>query len=221
MTKRIACFIGWSNTGKTGFVEACAASLARRGVAVGAVKCVHHEGSFNLRGKDSTRFFEAGADAALVSDDETVIVRRTPSSWNRPYAESLFPEAEVVLIEGRIVDGAVKALVGGPAVDEAGLKRPLHEFDVLITGNPGLAARAIDAGLAVFDPEGSESFIDRYLTGGIMEDRKLTVTTGGVELPLNPFVNETITNVVLALLKPLKKTDLDGEIVIKLAKTGK
>jgi molybdopterin-guanine dinucleotide biosynthesis protein B len=221
MTKRIACFIGWSNTGKTGFVEACAKSLSRKGVAVGAVKCVRHEGSFNLPGKDSTRFFEAGAEAALVSDDETVIVKRTPSSWNRQYAESLFPEAAVVLVEGRIVDGAVKVLVGGPAADEAGLKRSLDGFDVLITEHPVLAERAIAAGLAVFDPESSDSFIDLYLTGDTMEDRKLTVTTGGVELPLNPFVNETIANVVLALLKPLKKTNLDGEIVITLGKANK
>jgi len=221
MTKRFACFIGWSNTGKTGFVEACASSLARRGIAVGAIKCVRHEGSFNLPGKDSTRFFEAGADAALVSDEETVIVKRTPSSWNTRYAESLFPEAAVVLVEGRIVDGAVRVLVGGPAVDEAGLKRSLDGFDVLITGHPVLAERAIAAGLAVFDSEGSESFIDRYLTGDTMEDRKLTVTTGGVELPLNPFVSETIANVVLALLKPLKKTNLDGEIVITLGKANK
>ncbi len=216
MTKRFACFIGWSDTGKTGFMEACAATLVGLGRAVGAIKCVHHAGSFNLPGKDSTRFFETGAEAALVSDDETVLVGRTPPAWGRPYAESLFPDAEVVLIEGRIVDGAVKVLVGGAAVDEAGLKRPLAGFDVLVTGNSGLAERARAAGLVVFGPEDSEAFTQSYLTGVCMEERDVTVTTSGIDVPINAFIMETIQNVVIGMLKPLKKTNLEGEIVIRI-----
>lgn len=221
MAKWIASFIGWSNSGKTGFVERCAASLTARGIKVGAVKCVRHGGSFNLPGKDSTRFLEAGAEAALVSDAETIIIKPSPASWDRAYAESLFPDATVLLIEGRVVEDAVRVLVAGPAENEDGLKRGLGDFDVLVSAHSGLAASAKAAGLSVFAPTDTELFIDRYLTGGIMEDRKLSVTTGGVELPLNPFVNETIRNVVLALLKPLKKTDLDGEIVITLGAKGK
>ncbi len=53
-----------------------------------------------------------------------------------------------------------------------------------------------------------------------MHDRKLTITTGGVNLPLKPFVKETIENVIIALLEPLKKTNLEGEIVIKIGPAG-
>ena len=49
-----------------------------------------------------------------------------------------------------------------------------------------------------------------------MEDRKVQITTGGVEVPLNPFVKEIIENAVLGMLKPLKKTNLDGEILIRI-----
>jgi len=49
-----------------------------------------------------------------------------------------------------------------------------------------------------------------------MHERTLSITTGGVNLPLKPFVRETIENVIIALLEPLKKTNLDGEIVIKI-----
>ena len=61
MSTLFACFIGWSNTGKTGFVEALARYLSACSIPCGALKCVRHGGSFNLPGKDSTRFFEAGA----------------------------------------------------------------------------------------------------------------------------------------------------------------
>jgi molybdopterin-guanine dinucleotide biosynthesis adapter protein len=89
----IACFVGWSNTGKTGFMEACAAELAARGVPAGAAKCVRHEGSFNLPGKDSSRFFQAGAESALISETETVVSIRTPAGWDRPFLARLFPAA--------------------------------------------------------------------------------------------------------------------------------
>ena len=222
MGTRIACFIGWSNTGKTGFIEACAATLHRRGLKVGAVKCVHHGASFNPQGKDSSRFFSAGADAALVSDDETVRVTRTPPSWDRPYIESLFPGADVVLIEGRVVSGAIQVIVGGAAEDETGLKRPLSDFDVLVTGISGLARRASAAGLTVFAPEDSGSFVESHLLGGTaMKARDVTMTNGGKDVPLNAFVTETVENVVLGLVKPLKNTDLDGEIVIRIGPAKK
>ncbi|PKL08352.1 MAG: molybdopterin-guanine dinucleotide biosynthesis protein B [Spirochaetae bacterium HGW-Spirochaetae-7] len=217
MGTKIACFIGWSNTGKTGFIEACAAALQRHGLRVGAVKCVHHGASFNPRGKDSSRFFDAGAEAALVSDAETVRVTRTPPSWDRSFVEALFPSADVILIEGRVVPGALRVILGGSAEDEAGLKRPLDDFDVLVTGFSGLAGRALAAGKAVYNPEDSGSFVESHLLGGnAMKARDVSVTNNGIDVPLNAFVMETIENVVLGLVKPLKKTDLDGEIVIRI-----
>jgi len=216
MSTRFACFTGWSNTGKSGFIEAVTAILSARGIPSGAIKCVRHEGSFNLPGKDTTRFFEAGAQAALVSGTETLRMTRTPPDWDRAWAASQFPAARVVLIEGRTVEGAVSVLVGGAAEDASGRKQPLGDFDVVITGHAGLAGRARAAGLAVFGPGEPEPFVDRYLTGGNMEDRQVTVTTGGVEVPINAFIKETIENVVLSMLKPLKKTNLEGEIVITI-----
>ena len=115
----VACFVGWSNTGKTGFMVACAAELTARGVPVGAAKCVRHEGSFNLPGKDSSRFFQAGAESALVSEAETVVSLPTPAGWDRPFLARLFPAAKVILVEGRLVEGAVKVLVGGPEIGRA------------------------------------------------------------------------------------------------------
>ncbi|MFH2113347.1 MAG: molybdopterin-guanine dinucleotide biosynthesis protein MobB, partial [Spirochaetota bacterium] len=183
MSIPIACFIGWSNTGKTGFMEACTAELTARGVSAGAAKCVRHAGSFNLPGKDSSRFFQAGAEAALVSEAETVVSIPTPAGWNRPFLARLFPTARAVLVEGRLVDGAVRVLVGGSARDEAALKQPLSGFDVLVTGHTALAELARQAGLRVYAPEQFREFIDHFLSGGTMEDRSASVTISGAEVP--------------------------------------
>lgn len=217
----IACFIGWSNTGKTGFIEACAAELTARGVPSGAAKCVRHRGSFNLPGKDSSRFFQAGAESALISEAETVLSVQTPADWDRPFLARLFPAARAVLVEGRLVHGAVKVLVGGPAQDEAALKQPLSGFDVLVTSHAALAEIAGKAGLRVYAPDEFREFIDHFLSITFyqeesMEDRDVSVTSSGTEVPMNPFVKDLVANVILGLMKTLKKTDPDGEIVIRI-----
>ncbi len=216
MAIRVASFIGWSNTGKTGFIEACARELTRRGIRSGALKFVHHEGSFNLPGKDTSRFFEAGADAALAADGELVAIRRPPEAWDQAALERLFPEARVALLEGRVVDGAYRLLVGGPAASEAELKRPLADFDALITDNADLAAIAAAQGLEHFGAADIARFIDTLLGGTAMEDRTLTILNDGQEVPLNPFVKETFENVILGLFKTLKKVNPDGSIVITI-----
>lgn len=159
----IACFVGWSNTGKTTFIEACAAELSSRGIPVGTAKCVRHPGSFNLPGKDSSRFFQAGAESALISEAETLISIRTPAVWDRPFLARLFPEARVVLVEGHVFEGAVRVLVGGSARDEGELKQPLKDFEVLVTNQESLMKAARQAGLKVFAPEQFRDFTDSCL----------------------------------------------------------
>jgi len=218
MGARFACFIGWSNTGKTGFIERCITELDARSMSVGAIKCVHHGSSFNLPGKDSTRFFSAGAVAALVSDDETIRVEQTPAGWSSDYAQSVFPAADIILVEGRVVPGAIRVLVGGPAATADGLKRPLADFDVLITDAADMAEVAARAGLVVFGSDQAGLFIEHYFMGGnAMKDRTVTVTNGGKDVPLNPFVKETFENVVLGLMKALKDVTPDEEIIIKIS----
>ncbi len=216
MAIRVASFIGWSNTGKTGFIEACLRELTRRGISAGAVKFVHHGGSFNLPGKDTSRFFEAGAGTALATDGELVAIRRPPEAWDQAALERLFPEARVALLEGRIIEGAYRLLVGGPAASEAELKRPLAGFDALITDNADLAAIAAAQGLEHFGTADIAPCIDTILGGTAMEDRTLTILNDGQEVPLNPFVKETFENVILGLFKTLKKVNPDGSIVITI-----
>lgn len=52
-------------------------------------------------------------------------------------------------------------------------------------------------------------------------DREVTVTSGGAVVPMVPFVKETIAYVVLGLMKPLKKVDMDGEFVIRIGPAKK
>lgn len=46
--------------------------------------------------------------------------------------------------------------------------------------------------------------------------REVSVTSNGAEVPMMPFVKETVESVVLGLMKSLKKVELDGELVIRI-----
>jgi len=214
-------FIGWSSTGKTTFIEACLRALSAKGLRAAAVKFASHVDE--PEGKDATRFRAAGADVALVSHGLAHMTRRTPERWDRDAFSALFPGAEVALVEGsaesgRPLPGAVAVIVAGSARTEAELKRPLEGFDAIVCSDQALAAAAASKGLAVYGSGDAERFLLDCMKGRqTMNDRTVRLVTGGQEVPLSPFVEETIRSVVLGVLAPLKKTDLSGEIVLTIA----
>ena len=144
-------------------MESCVAVLQVRGIRSGAIKCVRHSGSFNLPGKDTSRFFDAGADSAIISDHETHVVYHPVPGWNSVYARTLFPEAHVIMVEGRVLDDAISVLVGGSAETTDQLKQPMNDFDVLITDSPELSAIAVDNACQVFGSGQAEDFLDFIL----------------------------------------------------------
>lgn len=63
----VFCFVAYSNTGKTTYIERLIAELSRRGVRVGAIKHDAHEFEIDKKGKDSWRFGQAGAKVVAVA----------------------------------------------------------------------------------------------------------------------------------------------------------
>ncbi len=101
----VLALCGWSGSGKTTLLTRVIPRLARRGLAVCALKHDAHGIRYDRRGKDSDRLFEAGADVALRGPGETLVRRRRP-----PAAEAdgdlfatltaLLSEYDVVIVEG-------------------------------------------------------------------------------------------------------------------------
>ncbi len=97
--------IGYSNSGKTTFIEALVPELKRRGYRVGTVKHAHHRPSFDKMGKDSWRHFEAGADTTLMDSAATLamIKRKPPDQSKNADLHALSPyfgDVDVVIAEG-------------------------------------------------------------------------------------------------------------------------
>lgn len=70
----VVMVVGHANTGKTSLVARLIASLAARGYRVAAIKHAAHGYEIDSEGKDSWRFFQAGASQVVVVGPESLTV---------------------------------------------------------------------------------------------------------------------------------------------------
>ncbi len=133
-----------SNTGKTTFIERLIPRLREQGIRVGVVKGDAHGYDIDVKGKDSWRFMEAGADSvAVVSPDGYFIERRTAGRKSLLSVASQLEGVDLVLIESRSHGGAPKVSLwrglGDPVIDADTVllftseKQPdivVHQYDI-------------------------------------------------------------------------------------------
>ena len=91
---------GVKNSGKTTYCEKVIPALTALGLQVAVIKHDGHEFEADVPGTDSSRCFAAGAVGTVVfSDTKFCAVRR----WSAPDLDvltALFPQADVILLEG-------------------------------------------------------------------------------------------------------------------------
>ncbi len=92
---------GWSGSGKSTLIESVLPPLIARGLKVGVKKYASHRLDVDHPGKDSDRFFQAGADVMLQSPDEGFTRFHDPQ---RKQAEKelvdLCNDYDLILVEG-------------------------------------------------------------------------------------------------------------------------
>lgn len=97
----VVSVVGWSNTGKTTFVENLIKELKSRGYRVGTIK--HHPGNIELDrpGKDTYRHAQAGAEAVIIASPQKIgLVRQTPKEWSLQQMVNLMADMDIIIIEG-------------------------------------------------------------------------------------------------------------------------
>ncbi len=98
--------IGYSDSGKTTLIEKLVPALKKMGFRVGAIKHSVHQSRFDVKGKDSWRFYEAGADAVVVSSaDNIAVFKRKEENSGEKYSElpelmTYFNDMDIVIAEG-------------------------------------------------------------------------------------------------------------------------
>ena len=89
---------GSSGAGKTTLVEALIPRFTARGIRVAVVKHGAHRVQVDIPGKDSDRFFQAGADVALFGEEH--FFRRHATDGFFSFLRRLCLDYDLVLVEG-------------------------------------------------------------------------------------------------------------------------
>jgi molybdopterin-guanine dinucleotide biosynthesis protein MobB len=92
---------GHSNSGKTTVIEALLARMRARGLAVAVAKFHAHGIDIDRPGKDSDRFFRAGADILLQGPDQGFLRTHPPYAAAERQLAALARRHDLVLVEGR------------------------------------------------------------------------------------------------------------------------
>ncbi len=160
-TLRIACFFGWSNSGKTTLIAALIEECWRRGLRCGAAKSSRHPGNFGDETKDTGRFRSAGAAPVTYigvgQTRSTAVYIPTPENPDRDWLERIYSEVDCLLVEGLEVDGASRVLV--EAGDRSG-KRELADIDILVSDDPERRAAFSATGKRAFPHEAIGAILD-------------------------------------------------------------
>ena len=161
---RIVSFIGYSNSGKTTFVEGILRACALRGIVAATVKKSRHCADLVQAAKDSERFFASGASPSIYLDETSMLVLSPrPANLDAEALAALCPGADLILCEGLELPGCPLILVAGAAAKADELKHGLGNADALIAEAPALIVAAADAGIPCFAPKEAEGFLDWVL----------------------------------------------------------
>jgi molybdopterin-guanine dinucleotide biosynthesis protein B len=201
---KIVAVVGFSETGKTRLVVRLIGELKGRGLRVAAVKRCSHGFSLDTEGKDTADFSRAGADGvAMVSPEGWAALGRAGAVEAPALAARLFPEADVVLIEGgKGVAGVPKIEVLRAGVSETLTCRPEDLLAVV-------SDRPLPDGVPVpvFRPEETARLSDLILSVEEASMADITLEVDGREVNMNPFVRTFIERTVLGMVTSLSGVD--------------
>lgn len=91
---------GYKHTGKTTLITKVIPELTRAGYKVAVIKHDGHDFEADVPGTDSYKHKAAGAYATAVFSKNRMLVHKEVQGIDETYLASLFPEADMILLEG-------------------------------------------------------------------------------------------------------------------------
>jgi molybdopterin-guanine dinucleotide biosynthesis protein MobB len=121
---KIIQIVGRSNSGKTTFIRTLIPELKK----IGSVAVIKHLGDhlYNIEeGKDTSVFFEAGADISVGIDDEKAVATIRKNTLGEALRMLLYQGMDFVIIEGFKQRSFPKIAIGDLKTDNCILTNPL------------------------------------------------------------------------------------------------
>ncbi len=221
----IVAVVGSKKSGKTTAVETLVTGLAKRGYRVATVKHIS-ETDFTLdtKGKDTWRHAKAGARTVIgVAPSELTVIRKvdtTKYNLDQLVAECE-DDVEILVLEGfkRLIGKnlTVPKIVAVKTADEI-LEASEHYKPILTLVGPipiGAAKPRIPYFDLLKEPEKLVSLVNQEATVFLARKRKheerLRIQVDNRLLPLNPFVQNIVRNMIIGMISALKGVAIKGD----------
>jgi molybdopterin-guanine dinucleotide biosynthesis protein B len=210
---KIVAFVGASDSGKTHLIARIITELVRRGVRVAALKHCAHGFEIDSKGKDSWVLARAGAEGVgMIGPGEWAVLHKTSDGSEADpldLAGRLFPQAEVVLVEGG------KRLPGLPKIEVSrgrnpvGSVTPAGQLVGLVTDRPDEAGVSVP----VFSFSQIGGICDFILSRGEVVMSTVKLEVDGEEILLNEFVQRIFENTIVGMAASLSGIDPDPKTI--------
>lgn len=205
-------FVGYHNSGKTTVASQVVKILKEKGYKVGVLKSTKHEGVVKDRPEtDSFRYAEAGAEGvAIVEPERLVLFRSLENRDPKRLAFNLFFEWDLVICEGFKNSELPKFEVVRKEFRDKMLGRKLKNLIGVVSDFPveGVKNFPIDR------PQEIADFLEREF---IKKRKRAALFVNGKEIPMNRFVQESLTGVLKGFLSSLKGVEPNPkEIEVKI-----
>ncbi|MEG0378540.1 MAG: molybdopterin-guanine dinucleotide biosynthesis protein B, partial [Eubacterium sp.] len=97
---QILAISGVKNSGKTTYLEKIINELRKKDLKIAVIKHDGHDFEADVKGTDSYRYAQAGAYGTAVFSKNKFMAVKACSEPNEKELMKLFPEADIILIEG-------------------------------------------------------------------------------------------------------------------------
>lgn len=148
--------VGVKKSGKTSLAEKLIAAFTSRGTRVAAIKHCHHAFPLDREGTDSYRLGRAGAIAAsvYVPGGYAIFGAIETLAELEKHLRTLFPEADLLLMEGNKTGAGPKIEINREACNEGPVCLEDQELIALITDRKDLSVQ-----VPVFHPDDIEDIV--------------------------------------------------------------
>lgn len=153
---------GVKNSGKTTLLTRLVAELSAEGYKVAVIKHDGHDFECDVPGTDTRRFMEHGAYATACFSENRMFVHRTGTGESYEDLIKMFPEADVIFIEGAKNSRFCKIEVIRSCISHEPVSDPAGRF-LIATDMPetAFAERATD----IDDIKGIAEIIEKMIGG--------------------------------------------------------
>lgn len=210
----IVSIVGKSDSGKTTLIEKLVPELVRRGYRVATIKHDVHGFEVDREGKDSWRHKKAGAHMVVISSPMKVAMIRDVDH-DADLAEirdQYIRDVDLILSEGFKQNKQPKIEV---------FRKEMHR-DLLCTEEEDLMAIAsnhkFDLGVPCFDLDDFGGIVDLIEEKFLKKKRisRVRLRVNGREIPLSPFVQESIRGTVRGMVSSLKGCESPNELELQI-----